>query len=753
MMPPGPNDVLRWTLLPGLSSQVFSEGMKQRIGIPVTFAVAGVGIAIGTSRSLVALYDFTQNLRIVLGDPTNAAQFGSVTSIAVSTDHNLLVCGYSFGAVCIWDAVKGVPVRTILPLRAEDRAAQKKDGHTRGVPVIHVGFVGSKGNVVSGDNQGHVFYHSVTRVMLLNTSATVRVHPASSRLAYPTTIYALAPLPHLHHRAAYPGDTMHLVALSTPYKMAIVSLKPLQTQYKLSWVRESKVDASAIRKAAPMSCLQWWPPMKQKDGERLSDPLLAASCGPKLMIIRVSHAPTSRSRRDSSIPTSDLQFTVDGSITTASNIVAIQWLDESTVACLMSSEEIVLYDVKRFLEVARADVRARQVACHDYFSKALASLMVPVEMAYYQSLRMYKGRLFIMGLREITIAGRLSWTDRLKALVTAGKFAEALSLGLEFYNGKQRNSVTGLPPSETERKRLVGNHISELLNTYVEMSLSGYDADAVQSARVSEDEEQAGGEEDDLSVYRSLCKTAFDISLAIDREQALFSDTYDHFAEAGLKGVFMEMLEPSILSGSVTTIDSPVVVQDFITYFVAQGWVQRLEQVILHLDVKTLDIHSTIEVCRRCGMWSALCYVYNRAGDYVMPLVEILEVLEKSLAEGGEENSGDNGLYTVFVYLAYVVTGKAFPIGVMTKKEAGNVKMDLWSFLMSPFYATWPPDESEFSRRKIGAEPYPYLGILLRWDVGEFLKALMVMISDSGLDGEGVRIRQNVYVEERGGRG
>ena len=77
----------------------------------------------------------------------------------------------------------------------------------------------------------------------------------------------------------------------------------------------------------------------------------------------------------------------------------------------MSSEEIVLYDVRKFQEVARTNVRARQVACHDYFSKSLASLMVPVEMAYYQSLRMYKGRLFIMVclLAETAIIDNLTY--------------------------------------------------------------------------------------------------------------------------------------------------------------------------------------------------------------------------------------------------------------------------------------------------------------------------------------------------------
>ena len=46
------------------------------------------------------------------------------------------------------------------------------------------------------------------------------------------------------------------------------------------------------------------------------------------MIIRVATAAPSQLKRDSSAQ-SDLQFTVDGQITTGANIVAIQWLDES----------------------------------------------------------------------------------------------------------------------------------------------------------------------------------------------------------------------------------------------------------------------------------------------------------------------------------------------------------------------------------------------------------------------------------------
>ncbi|KAJ3036985.1 Vacuolar protein sorting-associated protein 8, partial [Rhizophlyctis rosea] len=765
IIPPGPNDVLRWTLLPGLSNQVFSEGMKQRIGIPVTFVVAGLGIAIGTSRSLVAIYDFTQNLRIVLGDPMNAAQFGSVTSLAVSTDHTQLVCGYSFGAVCVWDAVKGVPVRTVLPVRAEERNSGKRDGHGHGVPVIHVGFVGGKGGVVSGDNQGHVFYHSVTRVMLMNTAVTTRVHPASARLAYPTTIYALAPLPHLHHRLPYPGDSLHLVALSTPYKLAIMSLKPLQTQYKISWVRESKADVSAVRKAVAMSCLCWWPAMKGRDGQSLSDPLLAASCGPKLIVIRVSSVMPPRNKRDSlSTPpiAGGLEFKVEGQVKTGSNIVSIQWLDEFTLSCLHSTEEIVLYDVGKMREVARTDVKARQVACHDYFSKPLSSLMVPVEMAYWMSLRMYKGRVFIMGLREIIIASRLSWTDRLKALVTAGKFSEALTLGLDFYHGKQRHSVTGLPAHEGERRRLVGGYLAELVNSYVEMSLSG--------VRGGEGDEEGVGSEgesenEDMTVYKSLAETVFDICLSIDRSNLLFSDIYDHFSDSGLQSVFLETLEPRVLNGTITVIESPVVVRDLVRVYVERGWEGRLEQVILGMDVgrSAVDIHETVRVCRGRGMWSGLCYVLNRAGDFVMPVVEMVgraaEIVEQRQTGEGEEGKEEDGLYTVFVYLAYVLTGKAFPVGMLGKKETGNVRSDVWSFLGSPFFATWPPVEGgqEGGRRRIGEEPYPYVRTLLAFDSGEFLKTVNAAVGDSALDvgGEeaGVKIRQNVYVEFREGRG
>ncbi|KAJ3283227.1 Vacuolar protein sorting-associated protein 8 [Borealophlyctis nickersoniae] len=757
IIPPGPNDVFRWTSLPTLSQQLLSDSMKQRIGIPITFAVGSGGIVIGTSRSLVALFDFTQTLKAVLGDPVNGAEYGSVTALSMSTDHKLVACGYSKGVVCVWDLMKGIAVRTILPLRADEKPGPKRDGHTQGTPVIHVAFVGAKGNVVSADNQGSAFYHSIAKVIMISTPASTRIHPSKPRPSIPTTIYALAPLPHIHNHSRYPGDHLNLVALSTPYKMAIISLKPLQTQYKISWVHESKADISATLKASPMSCLQWWPPMKQKDGMQLTVPLLAVSCGKRLMVVRVSWVPTTaRSKRESFNKSPAVEYTVRGELLADSNIIAIQWLDERLVACLTSAEELVLYDIKNFTEVERTNLKGKQIVCHDFFSKPLAATMVPVEMAYYQSLRMYRGRLFVMGLREVTIASRLSWIDRLKALVMAGNFTAAIEMGLDFYRGQHRRAVTSLPSDDGTRRHAVGDHLAGLLVTYVDMALSGHDGPP--------------RNEEDTALYKQLAAATFDTCLATDREDLLFGDLYDRFCEKNLQGVFLETLEPLILSDTITALDNPGVIQAFVLHYRRAGWLDRVEQVILHLDPTSLDIHETIGTCREHRLYSALIYVYNRAGDYVTPIAEMLAIVEGHLKreaaiKGGTRSSDAQGkassssgrddldrIYILYVYLAYVLTGKAFPIGTLSKKEAQSVRSDVCSFLLSPFYASWPPDDqSDIARRKLGAEPYPYVRLLLQYDARDFLKVAAVAMEDSCF-GEGVRVRQNVFVGDRNGR-
>jgi hypothetical protein len=61
---------VRWTKLRKITGQAFSEVGKRNFGSP-TCMVVSISIVIGTSRGIVLVFDYQQNLKGVIGQGTN----------------------------------------------------------------------------------------------------------------------------------------------------------------------------------------------------------------------------------------------------------------------------------------------------------------------------------------------------------------------------------------------------------------------------------------------------------------------------------------------------------------------------------------------------------------------------------------------------------------------------------------------------------------------------------------------------------
>ncbi|KAL9548901.1 hypothetical protein MBANPS3_005466 [Mucor bainieri] len=353
-----PWEAFKWMPLSKISSQLYSDAIKKESGLISVMVASGV-LAIGTTRSLVFVYDYSQNLKCILGDSAKAVEFGSVTSLAVSADHTTIACGHSQGYIVVWDIRKPAhPVRTIDPisasqvvgaLSAPQQQVPRKEGHVKGSSILHIGFVGvKKTDIVSGDDQGMAFYHALYKVIMVNAVDTTRILgryqnlsltpeiqraqtlAANARLRLqspsvlpkprrPSTVFAMQPLP--LGQIPHPAENFGLVALLTPYKvsenMIIVGLKPSpQTMYKFLKPKvaahpDHAVDADDRSKAniEPLSgCLAWLPSIKlghngakettavkSKDPQASSDPMLAFAWGNHLFILCVRVSSSSSS--------------------------------------------------------------------------------------------------------------------------------------------------------------------------------------------------------------------------------------------------------------------------------------------------------------------------------------------------------------------------------------------------------------------------------------------------------------------------
>ncbi|KAI8355142.1 Golgi CORVET complex core vacuolar protein 8-domain-containing protein [Blakeslea trispora] len=819
-----PWEAFKWTPLIKISDQLYSEEMKRESGLISVMAVSGV-IAIGTTRSLVFVYDYSQNLKCILGDSTRAIELGSVTSLAISADHTTIACGHSQGYIVVWDMRKpAAPIRVIDPISAHQVAGAistpqqqvpRKEGHVKSASILHVGFVGvKKSDIVSGDDQGMAFYHTLYKVIMVNAVDTTRILGRYQNLSLtpeieraqtvaanarmrsqslstpfkprkPSTVFAMQPLP--LGQIPHPAENFGLVALLTPYKMIIVGLKPTtQTLYKFMKSRvtpsspnstSNPDDRSKANIESLSGCLAWLPVLRTDDNkttvkgkDRLpsSDPMLAFAWGNHLFILRVvveqenkQKSQNNRAPRISTPPQKpnagkkglSLEFVKVGEWKCKEAIVGIQWINRQILVLFTSNEEMILFDPKNMVMTQQTSVRNKQLIYHDWFNTPLkdlvidaanliidspenSSLLKSVEMAYFSAIKGYKGKLFLLGMKQIYIGTLLSWKDRILALVQAGDFLESIELATSFYNGIGIQTVIGLPEEEKARKLLVGEHLMDLLIASLNYAFS--------SKRTYEGmaNEIAGGE---MVMFRDLAQGCIEACLSMDNTEFLFDVVYERFADNKVKGVFLEVLEPWIIADRIPDVP-PSLMKDLVDHYSKKRLLDNLEQVIWHVNPRHLDIDQVVSMCHREGMYEAMMYVWNKSmHDYVSPVVEMLKVVRVVLRqeEGTQKVSHvRQNAEKLFDYLRLILTGRSFPEGtaILDPDEASDARGAIYSFVFSGRCVVWPPiggklvltaDEDEGA-----SEPtYPYLRLLLRFSTKKLLETLEVAFEDPWLNG------------------
>ncbi|GES89751.1 golgi complex component [Rhizophagus clarus] len=796
LAPPEPWEAFRWTPLSKLSEQLYSN---QNAGLATVLAVNGV-IAVGTIRGLIMVYE-SQTLKCVLGNTINAfEQHGAVTSLAISSDHTQIASGHAQGYILIWDLQRPMsPVRSISPISSAVAAGGRKEGHIRGSSILHVGFVGMRKNgIVSGDDRGMAFYHNLYKVMLVNATETTRIlgsYPTqtsvsqtsnSSKPRRPSTVFGLSPLP--LGQTPHGSESFGLVAMLTPYKMIIVSTKPTpQTQYKCLKPKNVSTDSSTSKSVA--GCLAWFPADKfQLNNDtpfEHTDPLLAFSWGNHLTILKITAVPLSAAElsKKRRRPEHDvkLEFTRVGDWKSRNGIVALQWLNSQILLILTNTEDIVVFDPKFLQDFEQSNIRQRSLVYHDRFSSLLKDITddsnahvdtsrTTVELAYYHSMRVYRGNVFLLGVRQLYVGTLLSWEDRVIALVQSGDFLEAIALATSFYNKTSSQTILGLPDDEESRHAIVGEKLMELLIISLNHAFS-----SERTFQGMVDEHNGSG----AVLFNDLAVACIEACLSMHREDFLFNDVYERYSEASAKGVLLEVLEPYILDDKIKDLP-PEIMKDLVDHYKSRRMLAKVEKCIWHINPQCIDIDQVVQLCQSEGLYDAMIYVWNRSMmDYVSPAVELLKIIRKILilekrkkkkhrssmssssistdvnVEAGEDlETMRTNARKFYTYMGNILTGRTYPNGApLSELEANEARTTLYSFVFSGRCVVWPRHGGELiltaEDELKGLEPtYPYLRIFLRFDTKAFLQALEIAFEDSYLNGVEIVMNGEEYVEE-----
>lgn len=302
-----------------------------------------------------------------------------MTALALSLDHTYVASGHSSGHIQLYDLkTPQTPVRSVPPTTLEAVSSGRKEGHIRGSKIVSIGFVAGRHTaIVSADEQGLAFYHSLGKILFVEASDILRIlgkydvdppspttpralstfkfpppQNISSAASAPSsqrrrksryTILAMAPLP--LGTTPHPTDPYNVIALLTPTKLVVVALKPTpKTWFKCTRDLDDEPEESRS-KHRWTGTLSWYPsviPTTEKAAgvpngndhtSTPTTPMLAFTWGHSMRLIRVDESKVKQSARNTRTgKTSEVEVGAIGfesvvKWSAEDPILAVEWLN------------------------------------------------------------------------------------------------------------------------------------------------------------------------------------------------------------------------------------------------------------------------------------------------------------------------------------------------------------------------------------------------------------------------------------------
>lgn len=604
------------------------DGAHTALGTPCMLQVGGGLIAVGTTLGATLVFDLSQRLRCVcraraIGtsrrthtEPTHPV----VTALALSSDASYVGVAHASGDIFLYDVADAeVPVRHVVPVHAADVAAGRSEGHLAHTPVTHLAFVGRrKTAIVSADAHGLCFYHSLGRVLGMASHDTLRVYGRYPGASAAEPLLDVAPLP--CGTAAHGADAHKFVALLLRGKLLLLGLAPAaQTWYR------SHAPPGADAAAHDTGALAWFPATEEAGTTHA--PQLAYAFGRTLHILRL-RAVRVRPRAGRAPSETGIAIHETHLATAPHAIVRLQWVHRELLL-VVTTDAWLLYD---------AQLRAfSEWQPHD---PAVAHLGAAHAATWRAALHVWHSKVFCLAYGDVYVGDFLAWDTRLAQLERAHDYLGALHLGLALYHGRGLGSGIGLPRAPAEQRAAVAARLDTLQRRAARALFA--------TPHVYDDAAAARG---------AVARACAAIATATHDVAWLFDELYTLYETHGAESVFVHEMEPFIVHGEMPT-PAPGVLQRLLAFRARTGDLDRVTQLVLHVDPWHLDLDQTLSLCRRHRLWDAYISVSLRAlHDALTPARLLLERVHAALR--GDDDARD--AYTLYAFLASTARGVLHP--------------------------------------------------------------------------------------------
>ncbi|XP_041880656.1 vacuolar protein sorting-associated protein 8 homolog isoform X4 [Corvus kubaryi] len=674
--------VIRLSLLKGISAQIVSAADKVDAGLPTAIAASNL-IAVGTSHGLALIFGKDQNqaLRLCLGSTAVGAQYGAISALSINNDCSRLLCGFAKGQITMWDLASGKLLRSIT------------DAHPPGTAILHIKFTDDPTLAICNDSGGSVFELSFKRVMGVRTCESRCLFSGSKG-----EVCCIEPLHAKVDLRDHPITQYSLLAMASLTKILVIGLKPsLKVWMTFPYGR---MDPSSV----PL--LAWHFVAVQNS----VNPMLAFCRGDVVHFLLV--------KRDD---TGAIHVTKQRQLHLHYDLINFTWINSRTAVLLDSVEKLHVIDRQTQEELETVEISEVQLVYNSSHFKSLATggnvseaLALVGEKACYQSISSCGGQIFYLGTKSVHVMTLRSWRERVDHLLKQERLTDALALAWSFYEG-----LTG---DTSKRKAVIADRMVEILLHYTDRTLKK----CPDQGKIQVMEQH----------FQDVVPVIVDYCLLLQRMDLLFNQIYDKMSENSVaKGIFLECLEPYILSDKLMGITAQVM-KDLLLHFQDKNRLENLEACIVHMDITSLDIQQVVLLCWENRLYDAMIYVYNSGmNDFISPMEKLFKVIAPPLNAGksltDEQVVMGNKL---LVYISCCLAGRAYPLGDIPEDLVPLVKNQVFEFLIRLHSSEGSVDE----------EVYPYVRTLLHFDTREFLNVLALTFEDFKNDKQAVEYQQRI---------
>ena len=740
------NEILKWSETSTITGIINSSDFIASHGSVNYTEPSSIYIALGTNKGRIVVFNYHQGVEFILGIDSGESQEQSdhhqqnseISTIAFSSDSIFLAAGYTSGHIRLWDlssklssAFPGTisPYFTINPITLQDRFTKNHLGHLRNTPINQISFIADLHiQLISVDISGLVFYHNGIKKFLQKYFISQKILGKNDANITDSKYFiygcSLLPLGSSHQIT----DQLGVMAVITSNVLIIVSALSLNNSHTMHTVEHFKVGKSkqVMSSTQIMACLDWFPCMEVNN--KTINAKLAYSWNNVLNILEVDNSSfpsnllsvvSDLKDKDKGIPKLPIKKVSRWNTTNKhDSIVSVKWIS-SDILCVFIKEGSQPHGSLKVTALYLSNGILKRVGNDrilglDIFTSSLHGTSSPravntteeaVLTSYENSIKVFKHRLLALtdsdNIRKLYIGRLLSWADVLLGLLSSGKYAEALSTANEFYNSANTGKLVlvGLPEDPSARFKLVRPYLIQIMKESVPHLFSyGYE---------------------NLHYFLT---TYFSIISNLTREDSKEDLLYlleMIFEKLDEKSIFFDVLESYTLSGSISSLP-PLILKQLVEHYVKTERGELLTEILCILDIKTLDIDLTIQLCNQYNLRDCLIYIWNYLlDDYETPLVDFIKDFRNP------EFLLKEDYLRAYSYMSFVLTGRQYPTDrFIDGLKDIPIKESICNILFSSTTVTWPAHNGEELHADNEDTIFPYLFSFLKANSFEMLSTL-----------------------------